>query len=180
MSHYFSEQASTHLVNTSMPFNGISSDNDFQNISPEIIPLVAKLIDLCKSKGFFIKILDRSTAIRRFLIEELSFDIMDAIKATESEVGLAYPNFGLAFGVGIYESSALGHLRYINHQFLYNKVGEIGETIGLTWASNACGLANLRYFEFRPSWSKCMSDVEMINELHRRNKNQLSLLSAMA
>ena len=152
-------------------------ENDYQHISTEMIPMVKNLISLCATRGLFVKILNRSTVIRRCLINDLDFDITAAYEATGKHIDLAYHNFGLAFGVGIYESSATGKLKYLDHKVYYDMIGKIGESIGLTWAANHPLLTNLRYFEFRPNWATKMGDKEMINELYRRKDANLSLIA---
>lgn len=145
------------------------------NLSSEIIPYIHKLILLCEEKGFFIKILNRATVICKSLINDLSFDITATHEAMKS-ANFSHPNFGLAFGVGIYESSTLGHLKYLDHQSFYDKVGKLGESIGLKWAANHEVLKSLRYFELRPEWALNMDDKEMNNELYKRKQANLSLL----
>lgn len=154
-----------------------TEEAELYNLSPEILPTIKTLIDLCAAQGLFIKIKNRSTVIRRCLMSDLDFDITAAYEATESLTNLAYHNFGLAFGIAIYESSAFGKLKYVDHKALYDKAGKIGEAIGLTWAGNHPFLSNLRYFELRPQWAKQMNDKEMMNELYRRKDAKLGLLA---
>lgn len=173
----YSYQMSNQLEEINPHFTFSKSETaSSHNISDEIMPLVRKLISLCEEKGFFIKIINRSTFIRKSLINDLSFDFLAAYEATKHLNHLSYQNFGLAFGIGIYESSASGKLKYLDHEVLYDKVGKIGESIGLTWASNHQSLKHLRYFEFRPQWAKNMSDTEMMNELSKRNLAKISLI----
>lgn len=168
----------TNQVDQTTVVNAISAEeNELNNLSPEILPTIKTLINLCAAQGLFIKIKNRSTVIRRCLMSDLDFDITAAYEATGSLTNLAYHNFGLAFGIGIYESSAFGKLKYIDHKALYDKVGKIGESIGLTWAGNHPLLSNLRYFELRPHWASQMSDKEMMNELYRRKDAKLGLLA---
>jgi peptidoglycan L-alanyl-D-glutamate endopeptidase CwlK len=150
---------------------------DTTNISEEIMPLVMKLIGLCASQGLFIKIINRSTVVRSGLLNKAWFEGEQG--STDEYLHLSYHNFGLAFEVGIYESSAFGRLKYLDHQMLYDKVGQIGETIGLNWACNNQLFKHLRYFELRPTWAAEMSDRDMINELYRRKQAKLSLLAPM-
>ncbi|MGV3547516.1 MAG: hypothetical protein ACO1N4_10675 [Pedobacter sp.] len=179
MKHYFSYPMSNHVADDLVAAtSSTTQENQFSNISDEILPLVKELIGHCAAKGLFIKILSRNTVVRRSLINDLDFDFTAAFEATESPADLAYHNFGLAFGVGIYESSACGQLRYLDHQVFYDKVGRIGESIGLTWAGNHPILSSLRYFELRPTWAAAMSEKEMISELYRRKNAQISLIAS--
>lgn len=178
MNHHFSYPMSNHLPNHVDIFNGINTEeHEFKNVSEEILPTIKNLISLCAAHGLFIKIVNRATVIRRCLINDLNFDMTSAHDATENHMDFAYHNFGLAFGVGIYESSASGKLKYVDHKILYDKVGKIGQSIGLTWAANHPFLSNLRYFELRPNWATNMTDKEMINELYRRKNAKVSLLA---
>lgn len=155
--------------------NFTPNNGELRNISDEIIPQIKTLISLCASHGIFIKILNRSTVLRKSLIKDLGFDFTAAFEATTNYIDLSYHNFGLAFGVGIYECCPSGKLKYLDHQHFYNKVGKLGESIGFTWAGNHPLMSNLRYFEFRPAWAKGMDDKEMINELYRRKEAKTSL-----
>ncbi|SOD12172.1 hypothetical protein [Pedobacter xixiisoli] len=178
MNNYFSYPMSNHVDDNLMIINDINSnDSEFYNVSSEILPTIKTLISLCAEQGLFIKILNRSTVVRKYLIDNLDFDITAAYEATENPTNITYHNFGLAFGVGIYESSASGKLKYLDHKMLYDKVAKIGESIGLTWAGNLPFLSNLRYFELRPNWASNMNDKEMMNELYRRKDAQVSLLA---
>lgn len=178
MNHYFSYPMSNHVDDNLMFFNDTpSDDNGFHNLSIEILPTIKNLISLCAEQGLFIKILNRSTVVRKCLIDSLNFDITAAYEATENLTNITYHNFGLAFGVGIYECSASGKLKYLDHKMLYDRVAKIGESIGLTWAGNHPFLSNLRYFELRPNWANNMNDKDMMNELYRRKDAQVSLLA---
>lgn len=179
MKHYFSYPMSNHVADDMVPVGSFTEQEDqFRNISNEILPIVKELISRCAAHGLFIKILSRNTVIRRCLINDLNFDITAAYEATENQIDFTYHNFGLAFGIGIYESSACGKLKYLDHQVFYDKVGSIGESIGLTWAGNHPFLSNLRYFELRPTWATSMNDKEMISELYRRKDAQISLIAS--
>ncbi|MNK00636.1 hypothetical protein D3C87_184250 [compost metagenome] len=178
MNPYFSYPMSNHVDDNIILYNSILSDsNEFHNVSNEIIPLINSLISLCAEQGLFIRILNRSTIVRKCLMDDLDFDITAAYEATENLTNFTYHNFGLAFGVGIYESAASGQLKYLDHKMLYDKVAKIGESIGLTWAGNHPFLSNLRYFELRPNWANNMNDKEMMNELYRRKEAKVSLLA---
>ncbi|RYG09838.1 MAG: hypothetical protein EOO07_23180 [Chitinophagaceae bacterium] len=178
MNHHFSYPMSNHFGPDMETFNTCNgTENEFKNISDEILPKIKTLIGLCAAHGLYIKVLNRATVIRRCLINDLDFDVKSAFDATENHMDLAYYNFGLAFGIGIYESSAFGVLKYLDHKALYDKVGKIGESIGLTWAANHPFLSNLRYFELRPDWANGMTEKEMMNELYRRKNAKISLLA---
>ena len=168
---------SDHVDQTTLPNSFPTDESTFNNLSKEVIPIIKTLVKLCEEQGLFIKIINRSTVIRRCLVTDLDFDITAAHEATKSLTNLAYHNFGLAFGIGIYEKSAFGQLKYLDHTILYDKVGKIGESIGLTWAGNHPFLSNLRYFELRPHWADQMSDKEMMNELYRRKDKKIDLLT---
>jgi peptidoglycan L-alanyl-D-glutamate endopeptidase CwlK len=178
VNQFFSYQVSNDVEDVDPHFSSFYQDNNSFNISEEIMPLVDKLITLCQEHGFFIKILNRSTIIRRSLMNDLAFDFIAAYETTQETLNLSYHNFGLAFGVGIYECSALGQLKYLDHEVLYDKVGKLGESLGFSWASKHQSLRHLRYFELKPQWAKGLSDKEMMNELYRRKQANVSLLTA--
>ncbi|WP_461790980.1 M15 family metallopeptidase domain-containing protein [Pedobacter sp.] len=152
------------------------SISDVNNICEELLPLVKRLISLCAANGFYVKIINRNTIIRNYLMDQLSFDFV-AIQEATDQIKLSYHNHGLAFGIGIYESSASGKLKYVDHDVLYDKVAKLGESIGLVWAGRQTAMPNLRYFEFRPEWARNISDNEMMNELYRRKQTNTSLLA---
>lgn len=177
MTHCFSYLMSEQVDDTALFNTLFANANEFSNLSKEIFPTIKTLLKLCAEQGIFVKIINRSTVVRRCLMSDLGFDITAAYEGVENLTNLAYYNFGLAFGIGIYEKTAFGQLKYVDHKILYNKVGKIGESIGLTWAGNHPFLSNLRYFELRPQWANNMSDKEMMNELYRRKNAKLSLLT---
>ena len=179
MNQFFSYQVSNDVEDVDPHFSSFYQDDNSFNISEEIMPLVNKLITLCQEHGFFIKILNRSTIIRKSLMNDLAFDFIAAYETTQESLNLSYHNFGLAFGVGIYECSALGQLKYLDHEVLYDKVGKLGESLGFTWASKHQSLRHLRYFELKPQWAKDLSDREMMNELYRRKQANVSLLTSV-
>lgn len=176
MNSYPNPQLSDVTLDLTLDTQFYASGSDFNNISEEIIPLVKRLISLCAASGFYIKIINRSTIIRKYLMDQLSFDFVAAQEACE-QITLSYHNHGLAFGVGIYESTPSGKLKYIDHEAFYEKVAKLGESIGLTWAGRQASMVNLRYFEFKPEWAKNISDNEMMNELYRRKLAKHSLLT---
>ena len=176
MNHYFSHPMNNKVDDNLIFFNDPTAYHEIDNVSHEILPAIKMLISLCAEQGLFIKIQNRSTMVRRYLMEKLDFDVTAAFEATKDLNNLTYSTFGLAFGVGIYESSASGSLKYIDHKLLYDKVAKIGESIGLTWAGNHPSSSNLRYFEMRPTWANQMNDLDMVHELYRRQKEQLDLL----
>ncbi|WP_162796060.1 M15 family metallopeptidase domain-containing protein [Pedobacter nanyangensis] len=177
MNQFFSYQVSNDVEDVDPHFSSFHQGDSY-NISEEIIPLVNKLITLCQEHGFFIKILSRSTVIRKSLMNDLAFDFIAAYETTKDSLSLSYHNFGLAFGVGIYECSALGQLKYLDHEVLYDKVGKLGESLGFTWASKHQSLRHLRYFELKPHWAKGLNDRDMMNELYRRKQANVSLLAS--
>lgn len=178
MNPYFSYPMSNHVDDNIILGNDIvSDDNEFNNVSIEILPTIKSLISLCAEQGLFIKILNRATVVRKCLMDDLNFDVTAAFEITENLSIVSYDNCGLAFGVGIYESSASGQLKYLDHKMFYDKVAKIGESIGLTWAGKHPFLSNLRYFELRPNWANNMNDHEMVAELYRRKEAKVSLLA---
>ncbi|MGE6219910.1 hypothetical protein ACQKCH_08780 [Nubsella zeaxanthinifaciens] len=179
MNSYPSPQLSDATLDLTVDTQFYASASDFNNIAEEIIPMVKKLISLCAANGFYVKIINRNTIIRKYLMDQLAFDFVAAKEASE-QIRLSYHNHGLAFGIGIYESSASGKLKYVDHEVIYNQVARLGESIGFTWAGRQASMPNLRYFEFRPEWARNISDNEMMNELYRRKLANCSLLTATA
>lgn len=86
-------------------------------------------------------------------------------------------DFGLTFGVGIFERNKNGELICIEDQLRYAEVAKLGESIGLTWAGNKKTFTSLPYFELRPAWAVKMKESEMIEELSRRKGANMSLLA---
>ncbi|WP_199118319.1 M15 family metallopeptidase [Pedobacter sp. ASV28] len=142
----------------------------------ELIPFAKELINICSENGIYIRLTNRSTVVHVHQNEVNSTIVRQDFE--QGDINLNYHNFGLAFGVGIYESNALGELKYRDHPILYDKVAKLGESIGLTWGGNKM-FTRLRYFELRPAWAVRMRENDMINELYRRKEANINLLAIL-
>lgn len=135
----------------------------------EVVPFVKELISLAATHGISVKITN---------------DAHVEIKEHKSELTLGAANqehtiynFGLAFDVTILPQPAADNAEEkITH---YTKVAKLGESIGLTCLSKKNALTDVANFILRPAWAVRMKENEMLQELERRRKEDINLLSIL-
>lgn len=133
-----------------------------QNMTRELAPFAKELIRLANAQGIHIRLINcegNDSPTQRCLCDH---------------------HFGLSFEIWIFDKTSTGEFIYNDNSPLYNKVAKLGESIGLTWAGNRKTFtSNLPYFELRPAWAVTMNENEMVQELRRRKKENLSLLAIL-
>lgn len=151
------------------------SDNDIilKQMTKEVVPFAKELIHIAADEGICLRIMSKahkktSQAHQKHQIAKHIF--MDA----QSSVSVC--NFGLAFDMGIFEENTTGELIFKDQSPLYEKVAQLGASIGLTCAKNN-NSTQVPHFELRPAWAVQMKESEMIQELYRRKKENINLLA---
>ncbi len=131
-----------------------------QTLSKEVLPFAHELINLATAKG-------------------LSIRLMNCICEDTKQKKAAENNFGLTFGVGIFEKDENGELIYQDNSPLYVLLAQLGESIGLTWAGDRKTFTSQPHFHLRPAWAATMKESEMLQELSRRKAANINLLAIL-
>lgn len=91
-------------------------------------------------------------------------------KVTNARGGYSNHNFGIAFDIGLFNGKD-----YLEESPLYDKAGLIGKSFGLSWGGDWSGFQDKPHYELRPSWSKKMSENDMLSELRSRSKRGIEV-----
>lgn len=126
-----------------------------KSMTKEVVPFAIELIRLAAEKDIHIRLMDHAAD--------------DALKT----------DFGLVFVVGIFEKLPNGDYLYKEQSPLYAELAQLGESIGLTWARDKKTFSSFSSFELRPAWAVQMKETDMIKELGRRRKENISLLALL-
>lgn len=150
------------------------NDIILKQMTKEVVPFAKELIHIAADEGICLRIMNKvreknSQAQEKRQIAKHIF--MDA----QSSVSVR--NFGLAFDIGIFEENTTGELIFKDRSPLYEKVAQLGASIGLTCAKNNKNSTQVPHFELRPAWAVQMKESEMIQELYRRKKENINLLA---
>lgn len=153
--------------------HGVAIDDDNQKIlktmPKEVVPFVKELIFLAENHGISVKIAKNLNAQTEQ--PESEYALSDAKKEQ------TIYNFGLAFNVTIVpEPSVSNTEEKITH---YTKVAKLGESIGLTCLNSKNAISNVANFILRPAWAVRMKENEMLQELERRRREDINLLSIL-
>ena len=133
-----------------------------QNMSKELAPFAKELIRLANAQGIQIRL--------------INCEDTDSVNKS----CLCNHQFGLSFEIWIFDKTSTGDYIYNDNSPLYNKVAKLGESIGLTWAGKQKTFtSNLPHFELRPAWAVAMNENDMVKELCRRKRENLSLLAIL-
>lgn len=68
------------------------------------------------------------------------------IKVTNAKAGFSMHNWGLAFDIGVFENG-----KYVSNaktEKLYDELGPIGVSVGLTWGGNFTSIKDRPHYEF--------------------------------
>jgi peptidoglycan L-alanyl-D-glutamate endopeptidase CwlK len=69
---------------------------------------------------------------------------------TKAKPGISWHNYGLAFDVAVLKD---GKATWPNDNFLWNRIGMVGKTVGLQWGGDFTTIKDLPHFEFHPDMS---------------------------
>lgn len=156
------------VVNKNVTELSIDNENrQILNTMPkEVVPFVKELICLAANHGINVKITNEKVK------EDKSGYMLNVAK----EEPTIY-NFGLAFNVTILPTPATENTE--EEITLYTKVAKLGESIGLTCVNGKNKITDVANFILRPAWAVRMKENEMIQELERRRKDDVNLLSIL-
>lgn len=145
-----------------------------KQMTKEVVPFAKELIHIAADEGICLRIMNKANekTLQAHQKRQIAKHIfMDA----QSSVSVC--NFGLAFDMGIFEENTTGELIFKDQSPLYEKVAQLGASIGLTCATNNKNSTQVPHFELRPAWAVQMKESEMIQELYRRKKENINLLA---
>lgn len=151
----------------------VATDNYNQQIlstmPKEVVPFVKELISLAATHGISVKITKDANA-------EINEPKNELALYAANEKHTIY-NFGLAFDVTILPQPAVDNAEEkITH---YTKVAKLGESIGLTCLNSKNAVKDVANFILRPAWAVRMKENEMLQELERRRREDINLLSIL-
>ncbi|MFA6277696.1 MAG: hypothetical protein WC622_13150 [Pedobacter sp.] len=132
------------------------NENVLNNMTKEVVPFAKELIQLATAQGIHIRLISNAS---------------DKAKTTKGN-----ENFGLTFGIGIVERTETGELVDKDQSPLYAEVAKLGESIGLTWATDLKTFTS-QHFQLRPAWAVSMKESDMVKELQRRKQQNLNFLA---
>lgn len=136
------------------------NDSILQTLSKEVLPFAKELINLATAKGIAVR-------------------LMNCICEDTKPKKAVDHNFGLTFGVGIFEKNESGELVFKDSSPLYVLLAQLGESIGLTWAGDKKTFTSQPHFHLRPAWAATMKESEMLQELNRRKAANINLLAIL-
>jgi peptidoglycan L-alanyl-D-glutamate endopeptidase CwlK len=90
---------------------------------------------------------------------------------TNARAGYSNHNFGLAFDVGVFKGKA-----YLDDHAFYDELGPLGESLGLEWGGR-WKFVDKPHYQFRPAWSKNMTERELLASLRRRVAEKVDILA---
>lgn len=90
---------------------------------------------------------------------------------TRARGGYSNHNFGVAFDVTIFDNG-----RPVYESPKYQKLGELGKSLGLSWGGDWKSFQDEPHFELRPKWAVSLSEKDMLAEFRSRVKNNEDVL----
>lgn len=159
------------VVNDNITELAIDNDNrQILNTMPkEVVPFVKELICLAAKHGINVKIANDSNA-------KVKEDKSEYVLSIAKEEPTIY-NFGLGFNVTILPTPTIENTE--EELTLYAKVAKLGESIGLTCVNGKNKITDVANFILRPAWAVRMKENEMLQELERRRREDVNLLSIL-
>lgn len=140
------------------------------NVMPkEVVPFAKELICLAANHGISVQIANDTKTKFKKPKSDYKFNV--------SNEEYAIYNFGLAFNVTILATPTIDEVE--EPTTLYTKVAKLGESIGLTCVNSKNMIADVANFILRPAWAVRMKESEMVEELERRKREDINLLSIL-
>ncbi|WP_379090117.1 hypothetical protein [Pedobacter sp. UC225_65] len=136
------------------------NESILQTMTKEVTPFAKELIKLATAKGIQIR-------------------LMNCLCEDDDQKKASDYNFGLTFGIGIFEKTATGEYAYKDDSPFYTELALIGESIGLTWAGDRKTFTSQPHFHLRPAWAATMKESDMLKELSRRKAANINLLAIL-
>lgn len=126
----------------------------------KVQPLARQLVKFAKGDDITIKV---TSGTRTYAEQDALFAKGGVTKARG---GQSNHNFGLAFDITIFDGP-----QPVWESPLYQTIGKLGESLGLSWGGRWTSIVDEPHFELRPPWSEQMSESQMLAELRRRHDN---------
>lgn len=126
----------------------------------KVQPLARQLVRLAAKEDITIKV---TSGTRTYAEQDALFNKGGVTKARG---GQSNHNFGLAFDITIFDGP-----QPVWESSDYKVVGEMGESLGLSWGGRWTSIVDEPHFELRPPWAAQMIESQMLSELRRRHDN---------
>lgn len=136
------------------------NESILKTMTKEVMPFAKELIRLAADKGMQVR-------------------LMNCLCEDDNQKKAIDYNFGLTFGIGIFEKTTTGELSYRDDSPLYAELALLGESIGLTWAGDKKTFTSQPHFHLRPAWAATMKESDMLKELNRRKEANINLLTIL-
>ena len=156
-----------------------NSEKIIATLLPEVRPLARQLVQKAAAVGITIKIL---SGLRTYAEQDALYAkgrdangnvVNQGQVVTNVKGGYSNHNFGLAFDIGVFDNTG----KYLGNSPLYEKVGPIGMSLGLTWGGNWTSFRDTPHYELRPNWAKNLSESQMVAQLRQRTSANQNLLA---
>lgn len=142
------------------------SETAIATLHRRVQPIARELVRLAPEKvGAKIEI---TSGTRTYEEQDALFNKHDG--TTRARGGQSNHNFGLAFDVTI-DAQPDDTLQPVWESPLYQKLGALGKSLGLTWGGDWQSIVDEPHFELHPAWAANMSESQMLSELRRRHDN---------
>ena len=92
---------------------------------------------------------------------------------TKAQPGASMHNYGLALDLAVFSKD--GKTYHGNHA-LYRELGPLGESLGFEWGGR-WKFVDEPHYQFRPAWSKGMSERETLASLRHRVAEKVDILA---
>jgi len=92
---------------------------------------------------------------------------------TKAPAGHSMHNFGLAIDLGVFSRDGK---TYHGHHALYRELGPLGESLGFEWGGR-WKFVDEPHYQFRPAWSKNMTERELLASLRQRVADRIDILA---
>ena len=139
------------------------SERAIATLHARVQPYARALVHAAAAQGITIKVLSGT----RTYVEQADLyakgRTTGGSRVTNAGPGYSNHNFGIAFDIGVFSGS-----KYVEEGPQYKAVGSLGVNLGLDWGGNWKSIVDEPHFQLRPSWSKGMSERDMLAELRNR------------
>jgi peptidoglycan L-alanyl-D-glutamate endopeptidase CwlK len=92
---------------------------------------------------------------------------------TRARAGHSMHNFSLALDIGVFSKDGK---TYHGSHGLYRELGPLGESLGFEWGGR-WKFNDEPHYQFRPAWSKNMTERELLASLRQRVADRIDILA---
>lgn len=125
-----------------------------ESLDDRIRPLAERLIELCKQEGIIIRLTSGRRTIQQQNMLYAQGRTMPGRIVTNAKGGASPHNFGLAFDVVPIKD---GKPDWNAPLAVWDRIGELGKSLGLTWGGDFKTLKDRPHFEL-PIWKTVRAD----------------------